>query len=490
MDEQVLAAPAAAPARRTALDGVEAGGEGGKGFGREGRTSSKPPDGITSRALYSDIITIAWPSVVELFLTQLTSMVDLMMVGQLGPWAITAVGLTTQPKFLMAITFMSLNVGATAMVARYRGAGQPEKANLILRQALLLTFIVGAVSSAVGYWYSRELILFMGAKDALSLEAGTAYFQVQMAGFLTVALASTMTATLRGVGDSKTAMRYNIVANVVNVIFNYLLIYGHFGVPCLGVTGAAVATVMGQTVSFFMALRAVTCGRKYLHLRFRDGFRPHGEALRSIFHIGFPAMLENIVMRAGMIVFSKMVADLGTVPFATHQVCISIQAMSFMNGQALAVSSTSLVGQSLGKRRPDMAQAYGCHAARVGCCTAVVLMAVFVFLGRPIAALYTNDEAVVLQSARILRFVALVQIPQAIQFIYAGALRGAGDTRSVAVVMFITTLLLRPALGWLFIYQLALGLDGAWIGVVIDQLIRSILIQMRYRSGGWKRLNI
>lgn len=109
------------------------------------------PEGIESKMLYSDIIHIAWPSLVELTLTQLASMVDLMMVGQLGPWALTAVGLTTQPKFLLMTMFMAMNVGATAMVARYKGAGNQKKADEVLRQALLMTFVLGCVFALIGF---------------------------------------------------------------------------------------------------------------------------------------------------------------------------------------------------------------------------------------------------------------------------------------------------------------------------------------------------
>ena len=115
--------------------------------------------------LYKDIVKIAWPSVVELTLTQLASMVDLMMVGGLGAWALTSVGLTIQPKFLLMTTFMALNVGATAMVARYKGAGDCKRANLILRQALMITFILSLISSLLGYIFAEEFILFMGAAE-------------------------------------------------------------------------------------------------------------------------------------------------------------------------------------------------------------------------------------------------------------------------------------------------------------------------------------
>ena len=134
-----------------ALDYVETGDGGPHSYGMDEKFSKKLPEGVTSKLLYNDIVRIAWPSFIELILTQLASMVDMMMVGQLGAWALTSVGLTTQPKFMMMTMFMAMNVGATAMVARYKGAGAPEKANGILRQAFLLTFVLGVISSIVGF---------------------------------------------------------------------------------------------------------------------------------------------------------------------------------------------------------------------------------------------------------------------------------------------------------------------------------------------------
>ena len=412
------------------------------------------------------------------------------MVGQLGPWAISAVGLSMQPKFLMMTMFMAMNVGATALVARYKGAGEPQKANMILRQALLLTLVLSVMASVIGFIFSEPMVRFMGAADAESLAGGTIYLQIQMAGFVFMALTSTITATLRGVGNSRIAMIYNLVANLVNVLFNYLLIYGYLGFPRMEVAGASLATIIGQCVAFIMAIIVALRGNQYLHLRLRDGFKPHLESLKNIFRIGIPAMIEQLVMRAGMIIYSKTVASLGTVAFATHQVCMNIQAMSFMNGQAFAVSATSLMGQSLGKKRPDMAQAYSSRTRRMGMMISIILGLVFFFFGKPITALYSNDPIVIAQGAKILKLVALIQPFQSSQFILAGALRGAGDTRATAVITFITVLLVRPGLAIFSIFVLGWGLEGAWIALVADQLLRSLLVLVRYNSGKWKTIKV
>lgn len=471
---------------RTALDSLPFGEENAEA----GRVTKELPQGVTSGMLYRDVVRIAWPSFVELMLTQLASMVDLMMVGSLGAWALTAVGLTTQPKFLLMTVFQSMNVGATALVARYKGADNPEKANLVVRQAILLTLVLSVIASVLGYIFAEPMIRFMGASDAQSLEGGTVYLQIQMLGFVFMALTTTVTAVLRGVGDSRTAMLYNLAANLVNVVFNYLLIYGHFGFPKMGVAGASLATIIGQFAAFLAAAVCILKGRGYLRLRFSEGFKPDREMLGNIFNIGLPAMIEQLLMRAGMIIYSKTVATLGTVSFATHQVCMNIQALSFMNGQAFAVSATTLMGQSLGRRRPDMAQAYCSRTRRVGMFVAIVIGLSFIFFGRQMVSLYNDDPQIVEMGARVLLLVAVMQPLQSSQFIIAGALRGAGDTRATAVITFITVLIVRPVSAIILVQGLHWGLEGAWIAMALDQLLRSILVLARYQGGKWKTIRL
>ncbi|HOK48808.1 MAG TPA: MATE family efflux transporter [Sedimentibacter sp.] len=448
------------------------------------------PPNITSKMLYSDIVKIAWPSVVELTLTQLASMVDLMMVGSLGAWAITSVGLTVQPKFLLMVIFLALNVGTTAMVARYRGAGNQEKANLILRQALMLSLIFSVITSILGYLFAEKLILFMGAAEEKTLQGGTIYLKIQMIGLTFMALTSTITAGLRGVGNSRTAMIYNLTANLVNVFLNYLLIEGHFGFPRWEVAGASLATIIGQFVAFVFALVYIMKGDQYLHLHLKDGFKPEPHSLKQIITIGAPAMMEQLLMRTGVIIYSKTIAGLGTVAYAVHQICMNMQALSFMNGQGFAVSATSLTGQSLGKNRPDLAHAYVHRTRRLGMFVSIILGTIFIFWGGNIVSLYNDSPDLVSQGARIMMFVGFTQPLQSSQFILSGSLRGAGDTRSIAVITFVTVLLIRPLLAIYLINVWHMGLEGAWFAFIVDQIIRSALVLIRYNSGKWKNIKV
>lgn len=461
------------------------------------KVNNKLPFGVKSKELYQDIVRIAWPSFVELLLTQLASMVDMMMVGsmggkahpEIGAEALSAVGLTTQPKFLLMTAFVAMNTGVTALVARYKGQNNKEQANLVIRQGLALTFFLTAIMSILGTVFARPLVIFMGSTDANVTRLATNYLQIQMIGFLTLALTSTITAALRAVGDSKTCMIYNLIANIVNVFFNWLLIYGNLGFPELGVAGASLATVFGQLVAFLIALSVLIKGNGFIKLEFKLGFKPNKSILGNISNIGIPAMVEQLLMRAGMILFVKTVASLGTIAYATHMVCMNIQALSFMTGQAFAVSATTLMGQSLGKRRTDMAQAYCSRTRTVGLCFSLVLALTFSLFGGNIVSLYNSDPDIIRVGGHLMLFVAFLQPFQSSQFIIAGGLRGAGDTRSTAIITTVTVLLIRPAMAFLLI-RMGFGLYGAWLALACDQLLRSVLVWIRYKSGKWKMIKL
>ena len=161
-----------------------------------------------------------------------------------------------------------------------------------------------------------------------------------------------------------------------------------------------------------------------------------------------------------------------------------------MNGQGFAVSATSLTGQSLGKNRPDMAHAYNHRTRRLGMSVSIILGIIFIFGGGKIVSLYNDDPDIISQGARIMMFVGFTQPLQSSQFILAGALRGAGDTRATAIITFITVLLIRPFLAMYLINQWNMGLEGAWFAFIADQTLRSTLVLLRYNSGKWRSIKV
>lgn len=454
------------------------------------------PEGVTGGMLYRDVLRIAWPSFVELVLTQLTSMADQMMVGQLpgemGVQALSAVGLSAQPKFLLMTMMMSLNVGATAMVARFRGQGNQEKANQTFRQSLLLNIFLSAIMMTLGIIFAAPLIRFMGgsAVSGATFQYAVDYQLIQMYGFIPLCISFTITAVLRGIGDTRTPLIYNTVANVVNVVFNYLLIYGKFGMPAMGVAGASLATVIGQTIAFAIAFGFVLNKKRFICLNFREKFSVDMDIMRSVIKIGVPSMIEQMFMRVGIIIYTRTVAGLGDISYATHNICMNIQAMSFMTGQAFANSATTLMGQSLGKKRLDMAELFTRYTRRVGLISSLIMAALFILFGRTIVSWYNPTPEVIALGGSILIMVGASQPIQTSQFITSGALRGAGDTKFTAMVIFITVLVVRSSLALLLVNVLDLGLWGAWYALMADQVLRSILIAVHYQQGKWRFIKV
>lgn len=453
------------------------------------------PDGVKGRSLMRDVLMIAWPSLLELILTQLTSMVDQMMVGRLpgqeGITALSAVGLATQPRFLLLVMMIALNTGGTAVIARYRGQQNAEKANQTYRQSMILNIMLSGFFTVVGLILSEPLVRFMGAGGITeeTIQQAVVYLRIQLIGFIPLCMTTTTTAALRGVGDTRTPLVYNTTANVVNVIGNYLLIYGKLGFPKMGVAGASLATIIGQTAACCMAMYVSVSGKRYIHLNLKN-FRFDKVILSNVVNIGVPAMIDQLCLRVGMILFVRNVAGLGDTLYATHNVLMSILGMTFMMGQAFATASTTLMGQSLGKRRADMAALYMRYVRRlslIGTSTMGVLL--FIFRAQVIS-LYNNTPEVIATGSQIMLLMALMQPIQGDTFIVAGGLRGAGDTKYTAVVMAITVLCVRNIMGQILIHMLDLALWGAWLSMVIDQVVRALLMTRRYYSGKWREIRL
>ncbi len=444
---------------------------------------------LTVQDARHDVLHLAWPSVVEQLLIQLFSMVDMMMVGGVGPAAIAAIGLTNQPVFLAMAAFMALNVGTTALVARFVGAGDVEEANTAARQSLIIITVLGLLATIMLYSFAEPVVLFMGAEED-AIGYALTYLRMIALGFIPQTIGMSVTAMLRGSGDTRTPMRYNLIANLVNVVGNILLINGYLGFPRWGVFGAALATTIGRVVGMILALHAISSGKSILRISLKDKFAPRFDLIQRIIKVGAPAMLEQLVMRFGMVTYTRVVSGLGTMVYAAHQIGMNIVGLSFTPGMGFGMAATSLVGRSLGRKRPDWAETYGWQTRRIGTMVATFMGFVFFFGGGYLAALYTDDPDVIKNAATALKIIALVQPLQSTQFILAGALRGAGDTRWPLISTLVGVVFVRVALATLFVNVLDWNLPGAWLAMAIDQCTRSMFIYFRYRSGHWKTARV
>lgn len=434
-------------------------------------------------------IGIAWPAVIESFLVALVAFVDNIMVSGLGAYAVAAVGLTTQPKFIAFAFFISLNVATSALVARRRGEGDRDAANRTLKQVLTIMVVMIVIVTAVFYSFAEPLLKFVGAQPD-TINASTEYFRIIIGFSFFQLISMTINAAQRGVGNTKIAMRTNVISNLVNVFFNYLLIHGNFGFPALGVKGAAIATVIGSACACVISVASICNPKGYLYLFHEKGIRFDKRTMRSIAELSSTTMAEQIFMRIGFLLFTMVVSNLGTEAYAAHQVGMNCMHLSFAFGDGFNVAAVSLVGQSLGAKRKDLAAMYGAACQRFGMTVSLVMCGFFVFFGETLFTFFFTEPEIIAMGGKITKILAVMLFLQIRQVITAGCLKGAGDTKFVAMVAFISITIIRPLGAWLFCYPLGLGLIGAWAGTLIDQSVRCILNSMRFATGKWSKIEI
>lgn len=443
----------------------------------------------SNKEIYKKTFSVAWPSTLESVLISLISAVDMVMVGTIGADAIASVGITNQPKFIILAIILSLNVGVTVVVSRRKGEENKEAANKCLRQALVICIVAALVLSVAGIVFAKDILYLAGANNEYVDMAAT-YFRLIMVGNIFYSISLTINAAQKGCGNTKISMRTNLTANVINLIFNFLLINGIGFFPRLGVAGAAIATSLGNIVAFFMSVHSLTRQDQFLHVHFKQNWRFDKKTLSDLFMITSSSFVEQVFMRIGFFMYSKTVASLGTVAFATHQVCMNIMNLSFSFGDGLSVATSSLVGQSLGAKRKDLAKIYSTSTQKLGYIAAILLGCFLILLRVPILSLFTNDPVIIQTGANIVFIIVATVIFQITQVITFGCLRSAGDVKFTAIISLVSVTAIRPALTYLLAFPLGLGLIGAWLSLFFDQLLRYIASRIRYHKGDWVDLKV
>jgi len=435
-----------------------------------------------------EIADITLPAFAELVLSTLFGMVDMVMVGQLSSAAITAVGLTNQPFMLLLAIFAAVNVGTTTLVAWNVGAKRYEKARSTLRQVLIINLILGTIISIVGVALAKPIVLFMGA-EADVITPATQYFKIVAAGLVFQAITMGVTAALRGAGETKIPMLYNVGSNLLNVFGNYALIYGKFGFPRLEVIGAAVSTTFSRMLACLVSLCVVYFYKKSLiSISVKEKFKFEPETIKKVFSIGLPAALEQFILQSGLTLFARTVSGLGKEVFAAHQIGINISGLSFSPSMAFGVAASALVGQSLGANNEEKAEEYANFIHRVALCVSTFVGLMFILFSHPLARLYNSEAHIVAMAGTVLKILALAQPGQSTQLSLAGALRGAGDTLYPLYASATGIWVFRVIAAYIFVNVFGWGLVGAWIALVLDQYTRSLIIFFRFRSGKWKHM--
>ena len=429
------------------------------------------------------ILRLAWPAMIAGFLENLASTVDMIMVGRLGSAELAAVGFCAMINWALSSLVMGLSVAATAIVARNFGAGEQGKGNQALALTLVLSLIISIFIAVLIYILAPSIMAAFGVeKDVYVLSVP--YLRIVAFSGLFWGIISVASGALRGAGDVRTPLYIGLVKNIIHVILNYMLIFGKFGLPALGVTGAAIGTTLSALAGVLMYLFLFHSGVLKLSLS-RADFRWDSRRAVSILRLAFPASMEQFILEAGLLIYAKFIVVFGTAALSGYQVGMQVLSLSFIPNMGFSTASATLVGQNLGAARKREAKRAGWICSVFGTISMSAIGFIGLFNAEWISAIFIKDPVVVGIAATFVWIVAFSQPGMAIYFSLAGALRGAGDTRSPLMVTLLGMYGVRIPGVWLVTQVFHLGIKPAFSLLIFDYLARVGAILYLYSRGKW-----
>ena len=428
------------------------------------------------------IIVLAVPAVIENFFQTMLGFADTFFVAQIGLDEVSAVGVTNAILAIYFAIFMAIGVGVNVLMANATGAGDYERASKVAQQGVILASIVGILTGVLTLIFAEPLLSLLGVEQQV-LEIGVVYFRIVAVPSILMAYMFVMSSILRGVGDTKSPMKAVIIANIVNIILDYILIFGFLFIPALGIVGAGLAGVIARLVGTFVLILYI---KKNNQIMFQKNWWRFDKVYqKELLGLGAPAAGERLAMRIGQVVYFGFIVALGTSTFAAHQIAGNIETFSYMIAYGFAAAATIIVGKQVGAGNYEEAKSY---AKLISILSAVfmVFMGVLLFiLGEWIGGFFSEDPVVVSEIGIALKIAALFQPFLAILLILTGAYQGARNTK---YPMYLTTIgmwLIRTLFVYLLAIQMQLGIAGVWVAIGIDIVIRAVVMWYRMEKDKW-----
>ncbi|MDJ0866742.1 MAG: MATE family efflux transporter [Myxococcota bacterium] len=442
--------------------------------------------GADARATDREIWALAWPVIGSQVLASMVSLIDIAMLGRLGPRALAAVGYVTQFFWLSQAVLMAVGIAGVALMSRSLGASQPERARAALAGCLILAVAVAAVLAAAILAAPLPILALLNAPPDVA-QTALPYLQLTLASTLLFAVSVTYESGFRAAKDTRTPMWIAAVVTGVKVVLNALLIFGLGGLPRLDLVGAGLATVGAQAVAVVLLIAASrrAISRRALGLG-RADFRAARGALREVSRIAAPAVGERVVLNLAMMSFFTVLGHYGSAAIAAYTVGVRVLSFSWIPGTGFAAAAATLVGHALGGDDPNAAIRAGWRSARFAVLVSVALGAVFLLAREPLARTFTNDAGVIDELLPFMLVLAVAQPLLGLHFTLGGALRGAGDTLTPLLAAALGNWAFRVPLALLFANVLGLEVIWIWLAMVFDHLARALWLGVAFHRGRWR----
>lgn len=443
--------------------------------------------------ILKNILKISVPAAMETLLIGIIGLIDTMMVGGVGVEALAGVSICQQPVFVTLAISFGINIGITTIIARRKGENNNVDACKTLKQTLYLVTFVGLLFTILSIFLAKPFLSLAGA-DSDTMPYAIQYFQTVSSVLVFNYLRLAICAGLRAEGKTRLTLIINLLANGINLLLNYCLIHGHFGFPALGVAGAGIATAISNFIAFLVCFIIIYFRKGFLNLRTKTTENKDEiftkETIGTIIKFSSPAFIEQLFMRIGFFLIAMIVNRLGKEVVAMNAIISGVISLAFNVTDGFATGASSLVGKSMGEKNFSLAYAY----ARISQICSFILglfMITFILIFRQfVCKLFSDDITVIEGAKKTLRLAVFVTLPQSLQWVTTGALRGAGDIKYTARTSMISVTIIRPLFSYLLCYPLGLGLLGSWCGMFIDQTIRFVFNNHRLVNLKWLKIKV
>ena len=441
---------------------------------------------VENRKLIKNIFQITLPAVFDLLAQTLIMALDMKMVSSLGPSAISSVGVGTAGMYALIPALIAVATGTTALLSRAYGADNKIEGKKAFTQSFFIAVPLGIFLTIIFLLFSEQIINLVGNAKDMNLKDAILYQNMTVIGFPFLGISIATFYAFRAMGENKIPMIGNTLALVLKLILNFLLIY----LFKWGIFGAALSTTLTRLFSAIFSIYLVFWSKKnWISLELKDLKFDYFTSKR-ILKVGIPAAVEQLGLRIGMLIFEMMVISLGNLSYAAHKIALTAESISFNLGFAFSFAASALVGQELGKGSSQKALKNGYICTIIAMMVMSTFGLLFFIIPQFLVSLFTKDKDVIELATMALKIVSICQPFSGASMVLAGALRGAGDTKSVLLITYLGIFLIRIPITYLFLDVLNLGLAGAWIVMTIDLAIRSSLAFYIFRRGKWKYLQV
>lgn len=431
-----------------------------------------------------EVAVLAAPIVLTQLSQTVMHMTDSAFVGQLGAAELGGLGFAGIWGWTVFCVFSGCASGVQTFVAQAHGAGREHECGAWAWRGLWAVVLPATLLYALFGLFAEPFLGALGASEEVNRHA-VAYQHVRPLGIPALAAWMVLAAYFRGLGDTRTPLATTIVANLVNIVLAYGLVFGRFGLPAWGVPGAALATSVAEWLQAGM-LFAVLLARRQ---RLRFGTGPRGlerAAVVRFLRTSAPIGGQWLLDMSAFAIFTTLVARMGTAAMAANQAMLSLLSLSFMQAYGISLATSTLVGRYKGAGEPEAAARSLGSALRLGIGLAIAVAALFLLVPDRLLGLYTRDPQVLALGRPLLALGAGFQLFDALGIVVAGALRGAGDTRWPFVAQTLGAWVVRLPLAWAFALGLGYGALGAWCAELVFVLGLGVAFLWRFRSGTWR----